>query len=110
MRIVGSAIDQNSSGTSHIEIDVTRWSTPAEETRLLGILEEKGQDAMIEAMRKMPKAGLIRLPGQLGYDLRLAILTSLPEGGREMQLATDRLLSASELIDRARSVEYPFIW
>jgi hypothetical protein len=109
-RLIGAAIDADRGRTSHIEIDIRRWSTATETTRLLGILEQQGQDAMIEAMRKAPKVGSLRVPGQIGYDLHLAIESTSPEGVKQIQIATDRYMTPAELFNRDRTVEYPFIW
>src|SRR5262245_30834930 len=103
-RLIGAAIDPNFGRTSHIEVDIRRWSPAADATRLLGILEKQGQDAMVEALRKAPKVGSLRVPGQLGYDLHLAILSTSPEGVRNIQIATDRYMTPAEIFNHDRTV------
>lgn len=105
-----NAIDLNSGRTGPIDISVTRWSTDAERTQLQQVLFKKGQDALLEALRDMRSVGRIYSPGSIGYDLRFAQQRSLPEGGREIILATDRPMSFREIINQPISAQYPFTW
>ena len=58
----------------------------------------------------MRSVGRIYTPGSIGYDLRYAEERKLPDGGREIILATDRPMSFWEIVNRPRSAEYPFTW
>jgi hypothetical protein len=105
-----SYVDLNSGRTGPVQISVRRWSTPAERTALTQTLFKKGQDALLETLRDMRPVGRIYTPGSIGYDLRYAEERELPDGGREIILATDRPMSFWEVVNRPRSAEYPFTW
>lgn len=94
--------------TSPVDITISRWSTDADRDRLLSILRAKGQDALLEALQKMPVVGYINTPGSLRYDLRFARQLPQPEGGRKIVIATDRYIGSWEAANRPRTVDYPF--
>jgi hypothetical protein len=99
------------------EIRVTNWSTAAQRERLITTMAEKGQNALLSAMRKESIKGRIRIPGwqgpdpqnyRLGWDLRYAWHDSLPEGGERIVIGTDRYMSMWEIRNQPRTVDYPF--
>lgn len=91
-----------------VEIAITRWSTDAQRDRLLTVLKEKGEDALLSELQKMPKVGYIRTPTSLGYDLRFARQTPYGDGGRRIFIATDRYINYWEVTNNTRSKDYPF--
>lgn len=95
------------SGAGRLLIRVTRWSSAAERDRLANVLLEKGQDGLVEALRKVPSTGTIRTPDSLAYDLRYAYQQPGEDGGRDIVLATDRPMSFWELRNQPRTVDYP---
>jgi hypothetical protein len=109
-QFTASYVDINSGQTGPIQISVTRWSTPNERKTLTQTLFKKGQDALLDSLRDMRSVGRIYAPGSIGYDLRYAEQRMLPEGGREIILATDRPMSFAEIVNRPRSSQYPFTW
>ena len=88
-------------------ITIERWSTEAERQRLLSALG-KGQNAMLEVLRDLPRVGSIRQPGNLGWDLHYAHQVPAEDGGRRIFLATDRPISIWETLTNARTIDYPF--
>ena len=105
-----SYVDLNSGRTGPVQISVTRWSTPAERTDTYPDAFKKGQDGLLDAVRDMRSVGRIYTPGSIGYDLRYAEERKLPDGGREIILATDRPMSFREIVNRPLSSDYPFTW
>ena len=105
-----SYVDLNTGRTGPVQISVTRWSTPAERTTLQQTLFKKGQDALLDTLRDMRSVGRISTPGSIGYDLRYAEERKLPDGVREIILATDRPMSFWEIVNRPTSSQYPFTW
>jgi hypothetical protein len=105
-----SYVDLNTGRTGPVEISVTRWSTSAERKTLTQTLFKKGQDGLLETLRDMRSVGRIYTPGSIGSDLRYAEQRALPEGGREIILATDRPMSFWEIVNSPRSSMYPFTW
>jgi hypothetical protein len=94
------------SGT--VEIAIERWSSEAERDRLLSALIEKGPDGLLSALQKTPRAGYIRAPGSLGYDLHYARQVPREDGGRRILIATDRRISFLEARNQPRSYDYKF--
>jgi hypothetical protein len=105
-----SYVDLNSGRTGPVQISVTRWSTPAERKTLTQTLFKDGQDALLNTLRDMRSVGRINTPGNIGWDLRYAEERKLPDGGREIILATDRPMSFWEIVNRPTSSQYPFTW
>jgi hypothetical protein len=95
-------------GVAVVEISVTRWSPEAERDRLLKTLAEKGPEKLLETLQDLPRAGFIRTPGNIGYDLRFARKMPLDEGGEQIVIATDRPIGIWEAATRPRTIDYPF--
>jgi hypothetical protein len=93
---------------SQVDITINRWSTDADRDNLLQILRSKGQDALLDALQKMPVVGYINTPGSLRYDLHFARQIPQAEGGRRIVLGTDRYIGTWEAANRPRTVDYPF--
>jgi hypothetical protein len=94
--------------TSPVDIVINRWSTDAERDQLLSVLQDKGQDALLTAVQKLPAVGYISTPGSLRYELHFARQTDEAEGGRSLFLMTDRYVGAWEASNRPRTIDYPF--
>jgi hypothetical protein len=96
------------SGAGTVLMEVTRWSTEAERSRLVNTLLQKGPTALLDELRDNQSTGTIRTPDSLGYDLRFAQQTPTEEGGRRIVLATDRPIGFWEATRRPRTFDYPF--
>jgi hypothetical protein len=95
--------------TSPVDITIKRWSTDEERDQLLAVLREKGQDALLSALQKLPVVGSINTPGSLSYDLHFARQRPEAEGGRMIFLMTDRYIGSWEAANRPRTIDYPFM-
>jgi hypothetical protein len=95
-------------GAGIVEMVVERWSTDAERDQLTKALVEKGPEKLLETLQKMPRAGYIRTPNSIGYDLRYARKAPMDEGGEHIVMATDRYISFWEAVNRPRTIDYPF--
>ena len=95
------------SGAGRVIMRVERWSSLAEQERLVAALQ-KGQGEMLEVLRDFRPVGTIRTPDSLGYDLRYAAQEPAEEGARRIVLATDRPISFWEARNQPRTVDYPF--
>ena len=95
-------------GATAVDIVVERWTTDAENNRLLAILKEKGPEELLEALRDTPRVGYFRTPDSLAYDLHYARQIPGEDGGRRIVLATDRPIGFWEAATRPRSFDYPF--
>jgi len=96
------------SGMTRVLITVDRWSTAAEREKLLKTLMEKGPEKLLDAVQDQKKTGYVRGSNTLGWDLRYAYQSPLPEGGRRVVLLTDRPMTFNEAREQPRSVDYPF--
>jgi hypothetical protein len=93
---------------SPVDITINRWSTDAERERLMSVFREKGQDALLQALQKLPVVGGINTPGSLRYDIHYARQKPGAENSKTIFLMTDRYISGFEAINRPRSIDYPF--
>jgi hypothetical protein len=91
-----------------IDLSVSRWSTDAERDRLIDALLTEGQPHLLDLLSEMPRAGLIRTPTALGYEIHFARHTTEPDGGERVVLITDRPIGGYEAAVRPRSIDYPF--
>lgn len=98
-------------GAGSLEIEVERWSTDEEFTKLRDALVEKGSDALLSAMQKVrPRVGYIRnSAGGIGWNLYYARKEALPSGGYRVIFATDRPMTFWEASNRPRSLDYDFL-
>lgn len=94
--------------TGMLEIGIERWTSDAEHAKLAAILAEKGKDSLLSELQKRPRAGFIRTPTSLGWQIHYARQIPLPDGGRRIIIATDRPMNFYELWNRPRSVDYQF--
>jgi hypothetical protein len=95
-------------GAGQVEIVVNRQSSEAEAQRLTATLLEKGPEALLSELQKMPRIGYIRTPSSLGYDLRFARTTKDDEGNEVVTIITDRYINFWEAANRPRTIDYPF--
>jgi hypothetical protein len=107
-RFTALAVNVNRGGTAQIEIAVNRWSTSSERTRLITTLRDKGPEKLLDVLSDMPKVGFIRQTSSIGWDLRYAHNTPLPDGGERVVVATDRPISTWEAVNQPRTIDYPF--
>jgi hypothetical protein len=100
-----------------MDIRIKRWSTPAERENLITTAVEKGQDALLRALQKMPDHGRISIPGwtgpdphnaRLGWTLHYAYVTPGEDGGYRIGIATDRYIGMWEARNQPRTIDYPF--
>ncbi len=99
---------RSDSVATNVEITINRWSTPAETQRVIGVLKQKGAEALLEALRDMKPVGTIRTPRNLAYDLHYAHQEPTSDGGRRIFLATNRPISYWEAVNQPRITNYPF--
>jgi hypothetical protein len=120
LRLSAWAVNMSNIGTGRnnvLDINITRWTTPAERTALLTAMVEKGSDALMKALLKLPSHGRLRIPGWqgpdphkvvLGWTLHYAWQVPDEEGGHRIMLATDRYITFWEASNQPRTIDYPF--
>lgn len=112
-RLLATSVNLSNVGTPNpgrIEIVIERWSSDRERDELLATLKEKGSDALLSKLQKLPRVGYIRDANgaSIGWDLHFARERKLEDGGRQIVLGTDRPISAWEAMNRPRSSDYEF--
>jgi hypothetical protein len=107
-RYLAFGTNQQRGKTSTIQIAINRWSTPEERQMLVDTLRDKGREALADALSRMPPIGWIRLPNTRSQDLRYAWQAPLPDGGRRVVIATDRIVNYAELTTAAQTQYYEF--
>ena len=110
-KLLATTVNMSNVGNTNagrIEIVIERWSSDRERDELIATLKDKGPDALLNELQKLPRVGYIRDAngGSVGWDLHFARERKLDDGGRQIVLATDRPISAWEAFNRPRSSEY----
>jgi len=92
---------------SHIDIVISRWTTPEERQALLEVLMTNDQNAFREALAKQEMTGWMRLPNTLRQEFRYAwVRSQQDDGSREIIIATDRIIPFVEAWNQPRSFDY----
>jgi len=92
-----------------VEIAIERWTSDDERTMLLNTMGQGGQNALLNALQGIKvRTGFIRTPNSLGYDLRYCRDNVLPDGSRQIVIATDKPVSFLAAATNARTMDYPF--
>ncbi len=95
-------------GATQVEMTINQWSTPEQTKRLMGVMKDKGAEALLDTLRDMKPVGTISTPGDLAYDLHYAQQEPAADGGRRIFLATDRPITYWQGVNQPRVVNYPF--
>jgi hypothetical protein len=114
LRFSAFAVQMQSGTAGTIEIVLERWSTDAERQALVALVKAAtdrsgGQDKLLKALQDIqPRIGFIRTPNSLGLDLKYAYESKLPDGKRQIVIATDKPVSFLAAASSSRSLDYPF--
>ncbi|HEY7289132.1 MAG TPA: hypothetical protein VH583_04785 [Vicinamibacterales bacterium] len=120
LRLTSFAVNMSNIGTGMagmVEIRLTKWSTADERKKVITTMVEQGQDKLLSLLQDLPVKGRLRFPNymgpdpnnlRLGWDIRYAWHTPLPEGGHRIVIAIDRYMSFAEVRNQPRTVDYPF--
>ncbi len=96
------------------QIAIERWTTTEERSKLLQLVDtakqgERGQRKLLDALQRIePRVGYIRTPNSIGWDLRYAVENTLPDGTRQIVIATDKPVSFAAAASGSRVMDYPF--
>jgi len=89
-----------------VNFTITKWSTQDDIKALGKILKEKGQDALLEELKKMD-SGRIRTPSETGNQI--AVAEKWQEGDKTViTMIAARRISMSEAKRRGIARDYPF--
>lgn len=112
-RLTATSVNMSNIGRpnpTRLEIVLERWSSDRERNELVATLKDKGSEALLSKLQKMPRVGYIRDANNasIGWDLHFARERKLEDGGRQIIIGTDRPISAWEAMNRPRSSDYEF--
>jgi len=80
-------------GGTTVTIGIYRWSSDAERASLINILKTEGNEQLVADMSQLPQVGFIMTQGTLAYALYYARENTLPDGTKQVVLATNRPIS-----------------
>ncbi|HTR04652.1 MAG TPA: hypothetical protein VMN82_15810 [Thermoanaerobaculia bacterium] len=80
-------------GGTTVTIGIYRWTTDAERSALINVLKTEGNAELVADMSQLPQVGYIYTQGTLAYALFYARENVLPDGTKQIVLATNRPLS-----------------
>ncbi len=95
------------SNAAPIVIHIDHYTSDVEAGQLKDILQQKGPDALRDALWN-DEAGYLRIGGGLGYPIAAARSHPTDDGGRIIRLMIDRPITQRELFRSAHTLDYPF--
>lgn len=114
IRFRAFAVNMQAGMSGVVDIVIERWTTDAEREALLAQVAtategEAGQNGLVRALQAIePRTGFIKTANSLGWDLRYAWEKQLPDGTRQVVIATDKPISFFAASRSTRSLDYPF--
>lgn len=103
--IYGSGFNTRTT-TRNFTLRLTGQTSSEEASRLVGILQDDGQDGLLKALDKQ-KVGNFSLGSQVARDVNAAYVTEV-DGKTRIRAVFARWLGFGELRGGYRSVDYPF--
>jgi hypothetical protein len=94
--------------TGLLQVKVTRWASDADRDTLTAALMTDGQKGVLDALKKMPEAGVIHTPGTAGYPFKYARRLADPNGDEKLLVIIDRPIGFAEFRQGWQTVDYPF--
>jgi hypothetical protein len=114
LRFSAFAVQMEAGMSGVVDIAIERWSTDAERQALLALVsattdKPQDQDKLLKALQDVkPRVGFIRTPNSMGWDLKYAYESQLPDGSRQIVIATDKPVSFLAAASQARTMDYAF--
>ena len=93
-------------GGTTVTIGIYRWSSDAERAALINILKTEGNAELVADMSQLPQVGYIYTQGTLAYALFYSRENTLPDGSKQIVLATNRPISFAGSISPGAQQKY----
>ena len=93
-------------GGTTVTIGIYRWTTDAERSALINVLKTEGNAELVADMSQLPQVGYIYTQGTLAYALFYARENVLPDGTKQIVLATNRPLTFADAIAPGAQQKY----
>ena len=115
LRFSAFAVQMEKGISGAVEITIERWSTDQERQALIGLVQTAtdkmgGQDKLLKAVQAIkPRVGFIRTPNSMGWDLKYAYESKLPNGTRQIVIGTDKPIGFGRMVSSGGdTTNYPF--
>jgi len=99
--------------SSALQLRITAWTTEEDREQILTEIQEataqggrRGNRAVARALRGAARVGTLNAPGQMGWSLRYARATPMPDGKQRVLLATDRPVAFAEAWTSTRGGDF----
>ena len=93
--------------TFGLNIYIQGTTSNGDRDELLGILKQKGQNALVDKMADTKDLGRVAPTASVGTGMRFVRIVPKKDGGLHIVMATDRPISFPELWNGTRSRDYP---
>ncbi len=91
--------------TFNVKIYIESYSPPEDQKILLDAFAKGGNEAIVDALEKMPTRGRISIPASVGYEVTYIRQWATPTG-RRIRLVTSRPIAFGESRRATRSKDY----
>jgi len=114
MRFSAFAVSLPAGEAGLVEIVIERWTAVEERKGLLDVLagasfKAGGQSKLLTALQDIkPRTGFIRTAQSLGWDLKYAHENLMPDGTRQIVIATDKPVGFLAAASGSSVLDYPF--
>src|SRR5688500_14067156 len=106
--ILSNISNVGAAGLAPVTIRITRWTPDDENERLLNMLRQDGQDAILRVLLDVKPVGSIATPTSLRYDFFYAREMPADGPGRRIMLISDRPMRIAERMGGSPGRDYPF--
>jgi hypothetical protein len=99
LRFTAFAVQMQGGRPVVIAITIERWTTDAERNALVALVQkttdrEADQRKLLKALQDIKvRAGFLNTPNSMGWDIKYAYESALPDGGRQIVIVTDKPVS-----------------
>lgn len=112
LRFEAFAVNMQGGMATRVEIVIERWSTEDERAAAIRLVQSttdrpESQRKLVDALENVKeRVGFIRGANTLGYDLKYAHENQLPDGSRQIVIATDKPVSFLAAARGSRTMDY----
>jgi hypothetical protein len=106
LRFTAFAVQMQGGPPVVIAMTIERWTTDAERNALVALVqttteEEADQRKLLKALQDIKvRAGFLNTPNSIGWDIKYAYESKLPDGGRQIVIVTDKQVSFAMAVSR----------
>ena len=99
LRFSAFAVQMQNGLAGVIEVAIERWTTDEERSAIVGLVKqttdkEADQRKLVKALQDIKvRAGFMSTPNSIGWDIKYAYESKLPDGSRQIVIATDKPVS-----------------